>query len=242
MGEHNTDQEKVRVLGMRDASPKFAQLWESVLFDPELSSTAKVVYAVLQRMIAYGHDEWPSQTAISRLAGVSREAVNDALKLLASNGHIARKSRPGLTDEVVLTPPGGCGKLAQPLWKIGTTQASTPIYREIESKSHNSNPEPATTARSSSSPKARKTAILQSWRPPANLYAQTQEMTGWDDARINREIFKFVTWHQEHATKRADWAASWRQWVKKSQQFESEREARHTASLPPGDDPRGGLA
>ena len=73
-----------------DTSPRFAMLWEDVLFDPELTSNAKVVYAVLQRM---AHDERgtfaPSQEQIGKLAGIKdRHTVAACLAKLKARGHI----------------------------------------------------------------------------------------------------------------------------------------------------------
>lgn len=87
--------------------PYFAQLWETVLLDQRLRPAAKVLYALLQRVAARGgpEAEMPSQAQLGELIGVNRDTVAACLRELASAGHIVRRRRPGLVDEVALVSP-----------------------------------------------------------------------------------------------------------------------------------------
>lgn len=102
-------QQPFRPLRVVDESPRFAQLWESVLFDPELSSNAKVIYAVLQRMAyeAHGADLAPSMKRIADRANIKdRETVATCLRALEERGHIRRVARTKWeADIIVLTTP-----------------------------------------------------------------------------------------------------------------------------------------
>lgn len=73
--------------------PYFAQLWESVLFDPELNPSAIVVYACLQRyaMEQGGDAIFPSQQEIADRLNMNRDTVGDSLKKLADRKHITRE-------------------------------------------------------------------------------------------------------------------------------------------------------
>lgn len=92
-----------------DEAPRFAQLWESVLFDDELTANAKVIYAVLQRMAyeAHGRDLAPSMRRIAERANIKdRETVAVCLRALEERGHIRRVARTKWeADIIVLTPP-----------------------------------------------------------------------------------------------------------------------------------------
>jgi Helix-turn-helix domain len=63
----------------------FAKIPEAVLFDPRLSSHAKVVYGVLDR---HGSECWPSQARIGELAGLSVTRVYRAIRELVAAGHV----------------------------------------------------------------------------------------------------------------------------------------------------------
>jgi hypothetical protein len=92
-------------------APRFAQLWDSVLFDHELKDSAKVVYAVLQRYALYfgssdGKPFYASQERIAGDANCSRETVRQALISLEKQGHITRTSGGfSKPDRLVLHPP-----------------------------------------------------------------------------------------------------------------------------------------
>lgn len=92
-----------------DEAPRFAQLWDCVLFDEHLSANAKVIYAVLQRMAyeAHGADLAPSMKRIAERANIKdRETVAACLRQLEERGHIKRVPRTRWeADILVLTPP-----------------------------------------------------------------------------------------------------------------------------------------
>lgn len=92
-----------------DEAPRFAQLWDCVLFDEQLSSNAKVIYAVLQRMAyeAHGADLAPSMKRIAERANIKdRETVASCLRQLEERGHIKRVPRTKWEADVIsLTQP-----------------------------------------------------------------------------------------------------------------------------------------
>ena len=95
-------------------APRFAMLWESVLFDHELTPSAKVVYAVLQRYSTrYGAaNVFPTQERIADDAGLKdRKTVSAALDALERRGHIRRESRGfGETRRIILAAPSNVQK------------------------------------------------------------------------------------------------------------------------------------
>jgi DNA-binding MarR family transcriptional regulator len=98
--------------------PFFAKIWDSVLYDKDLSPSAKVVYAVLDRYAQwYGHDAvFPSQETIAERAGISARTTNDCLKSLEERGHIRREDRGfGKSQRIVLLSQGGMQNLQDPI-------------------------------------------------------------------------------------------------------------------------------
>lgn len=99
-------QPKLRVV---DDAPHFAVMWESVLFDDELTNNAKVIYCILQRMAQTGQGKAlaPSHREIGQRANVKdRHTVAACLDALEARGHIKRTTRgAGHTDTITLVQP-----------------------------------------------------------------------------------------------------------------------------------------
>lgn len=90
-----------------DESPRFAQLWESVLYDPNLKPSDVKVYAILQRMVHEQRgDLAPSHKEIAERANMDRGTVSASLASLQKYGHIKRTQRSAWeSDVIVLVQP-----------------------------------------------------------------------------------------------------------------------------------------
>ena len=104
---------------------KYARVPDSVLFDSELSSSARSVYGVLARYTYQGTTVRIGQRRIARLLGIHQETVNNGLREFEGRKHIAirgngkarrfyhlyspvfgQKQRAGY-EEVIRSPSGG---------------------------------------------------------------------------------------------------------------------------------------
>ena len=116
--------QKVNGKSAQGDAEKYARLPESVLFDRELSVTARCVYGVLARYAFQGTAVRIGQRRIAGLLGVHQETVNLALHELESSEHISirgagknrrsyhlhslvfgQKQRAGI-EEVISSPSG----------------------------------------------------------------------------------------------------------------------------------------
>jgi hypothetical protein len=68
-----------------------------------------------------------------------------------------------------------------------------------------------------------KTNLPAGWRTPAlSLGSKSQRIVdGWPPGKLELERDKFCEHYTSRATRRADWDASWRSWVLKSEEFEN---------------------
>lgn len=215
-------EERVQVM---DEGPRFAMLWESVLFDPELTPVAKVVYAVLQRYAArYGAENVrPSHETIARDAGVkNRRTIVAALDALEKRGHIERGRRNfGEATPIILSVPSvqkvhnsSCAENAQRVCKKCTddVQKIHTIKRDTERER-----ETGGSARAKPSAATRRPPTPATLLEPA--FALDERMTafalerGWQPRRVELEFQKFRAHHEEKQTLSRNWPASWRTWV-----------------------------
>lgn len=95
------------------------------------------------------------------------------------------------------------------------------IADELEERSTSSSPNVEDDGRRVSVSKTeRRTRIDPAWRPDRNLAAHILDLTGWDQPRLDREILKFIRWHEEKQTKNVDWRAAFRKWITKAIEIE----------------------
>jgi CRP-like cAMP-binding protein len=81
--------QKVNGKSAQSDAEKYARLPESVLFDRELSLTARCVYGVLARYAFQGTAVRIGQRRIANLLGLHQETVNLALHQLETSDHIS---------------------------------------------------------------------------------------------------------------------------------------------------------
>lgn len=190
--------------------PFFAQLWESVLFDPELTSNAKIIYAVLQRFAAwYGPDAvFPSQEEIARHANISRETVNSCLRQLHERGHIERE-RTGRGWRVILVRPvensdtSGNGRVENSDRLCGKNpqirvENSDTIKRDVR-ESRESTPLPPTGGAA-----ARRKRIPSDWALSEHTRAYAIEH-GIPASEVEGFAEEFKTYWQGDGRVKADW-------------------------------------
>lgn len=242
-------EERVQVM---DEGPRFAMLWESVLFDPELTPVAKVVYAVLQRYAArYGGENiHPSHDQIALDAGVkNRKTVAAALDALEKRGHLRRETRGfSETRRIILTAPAQvrktdisiCPKNGHMVSEKRTkdVQKTDTIKRDTERER-----ERGSARAKPSAPKGRPSAP-ETLLDPA--FVLDERMTafaverGWQPRRVELEFQKFRAHHEEKQTLSRSWPASWRTWVLRGIGWDERDAARGSKSGRPRNPNAGG--
>ncbi len=217
--------------------PFFAQLWESVLFDPELNPSAIVVYAVLQRYAGEAGSDaiFPQIKEIADRIGMHRDTVADSLQLLAKQKHITRHRDQHGRWIVTIKAPKPMRKNSMSVRKISMSvrkismsnmeknniDEPTPIKREIES---NTEGERADFAADAAAPKkrCRKVPLPEKWdedqlfQGPKGLYAWAEQSLHMPPERVDHETDKFMDhWHSSGEGK-CDWLAAWRLWMRRA--------------------------
>jgi hypothetical protein len=109
---------------------KYARIPDSVLFDADLSITAKCVYAVIARYVFQGNTAKLGQRLIAQKVSASKNTVNGAIRELSGRGFIAitgegkarriytlsskvfgQKQRSGV-EEIICEPGSGVRRFA----------------------------------------------------------------------------------------------------------------------------------
>lgn len=202
--------------------PFFAQLWESVLFDPNLKSTDKVVYAVLQRYAAqYGSDSvFPSQQTIADRIHMDRGAVNSALQNLEKYGHIKR-SREGNAWVVTINKP--VAKPHKPVAKPHNRLGENPTVlvgkpstiRETQSNAEITEDPPVVPQGT----KAKQAIQLPDGWTPDDELLQWAEANGVNRINALLETEQFTDHWTGKGERRKDWRATWRTWIRNSKRW-----------------------
>ena len=79
-------------------------------------------------------------------------------------------------------------------------------------------------ALSPSKAKKRKTSIPENWEPDGRFVSYAQDKHGWDPPRIQQEAIKFKNHWRSKGETRADWLATWRNWVIRSDEYSSQNQ------------------
>jgi DNA-binding transcriptional MocR family regulator len=189
-------------------------LWESVLFDAELSATAKVVYAVLTRYAArYGHDSiFPGQEQLAQDVGCTRKTVGIALSHLEERGHIRREERgDGKSPLLILVAPG-VGK--NDPWGVSKNDAppgqKLPTITRVENE------------RESYSANGKK--VPEAWKPTEGEHAWALT-NGFTSAEVLEQTALFNDYREAYGKKYVSLAAAWRNWMRRSRQYAAKKAA-----------------
>jgi DNA-binding MarR family transcriptional regulator len=212
---HPVGKPRLRIV---DESPRFAQLWESVLFDDELTSNAKVIYAILQRMSHEFPDGlFPSHEEIARRANIKdRETVSACLKQLEARGHIRREPRGRRESALII--------LVQPeprdVEKTRISDSEKTRISDVEKTRTNKRDNVRENVTPPSSPpqkpkrrSSKRTALPPDWWPDDDLSRWALDR-GWSEAKLALEVEKFRVYHIDNKqTLAASWPGCWRTWV-----------------------------
>lgn len=213
------------------------------------SPTAKLVLLALANFADADGRCWPSQKTLGGLTSLSERAVRNAIDALASAGHlskVARRRADGSRASDIITlvfvQPASTAACYQPAPNAGSEPP--PINRHVvpEQPAPRAPPpapraglttfepsiEPTSEAKASSvrvSPKATK-RCPETWEPTQEDRA-VGVSEGFSPGAIERELAKFRD-HTFH-TARADWSATFRNWLRKASPNERRRASAKSA-------------
>lgn len=203
--------------------PFFAQLWESVLYDPNLKSTDKVVYAVLQRYaMQFGADSvFPSQETIANKIHMNREAVNVALQNLAAHGHISRERQGNVWVVTVHSPVGKPDKhVGKPDKQVLENPTST-VGKPDTIRETQSNRDTETPSLSPPREKKRGSRLPDDWEPDESLKAWALDDLGVSEDYLTYQTDQFCDyWHAKAGQQaiKLDWDLTFRSWMRKAKE------------------------
>jgi DNA-binding MarR family transcriptional regulator len=212
---HPVGKPRLRIV---DESPRFAQLWESVLFDDELTSNAKVIYAILQRMShEYADDLFPSHEEIARRANIKDpQTVSACLKQLEARGHIRREPRGRRESARIILvgpePRDSEKTVLSDVEKIVVSEYEKTLANKRDNVTERTTP-PSSPPQTPKRRASKRTALPPDWWPDDDLSRWALDR-GWNEAKLALEVEKFRVYHIDNKqTQAASWPGCWRTWV-----------------------------
>jgi hypothetical protein len=196
-----------------------------------ISAPEQSVLNVLAIMANKQAQCWPPINGSTGLTGktkLSERAVQNAIKALASGGHISREERAGRGVTYTVHPRTGCTPAQDAPPQDGRPAGPAPTPAQDAPK------QPRTTKPQKASPSSgrRATTLPPNFQPIMREGSETAKVTaGWTAAEAKAQFEHFTDHHTAKGTRSLDWQATWRTWVARSKQFSS----RHSASSPRGE-------
>ena len=195
----------------------------------DLSPARRMVLVVLANYVGNEDDEaWPRQATIARQAGCKERNIRDHLKWLEAQGYLSRRtSHLGAgngsrtkyklhVERLRMPANNGPAKSAganEPAKNVISTGSELPL---------NNRQEPPKTKQ----PARAKKSQLGDWTPGPSG-AQYAKDKGLTHEQTKAEWEKFSDHHRQHGNKFQDWDAAWRNWVRRSLEYASQRKPVH---------------
>lgn len=214
------------VIPAAPARGKGQQYWAS-------AASAKCVLMILAEAADETGFTFISVSTIARRAEMSRRATQGALSRLEAQCLIAREMRHrpgdgGRTSDgvqllIVLPRAGSAPTPAQVLRGAQANPARTP-RKACALTSTELVSEPGESAHARSQNDSKEVPISPTWEPPEDAYDFGASI-GLTNTEVEAETAKFKDWHlaRTHTSLSADWAATWRLWMRRASERKAER-------------------